>query len=192
MINLPITHLADRMLNLTDLLILMILLWTGVIGWRRGGLRSLIDSMSVGSATAVVIFSIPFVKDRLIDGSWALEFRNWIQENVRAVPAGYGFPESNAVADNLYHMVLVGAGALTVWIGIQMILQVFQTVWKIPNGTLLSGVMGTLIGTGMGSVFAWYMVQCLGLLSWLKGFETLDTYLGNSFFVWVILNLAIW
>lgn len=187
-----INHLADRMFNLTDLLILMIVLWTGVIGWRRGGLLSLIDSMSVGSAIAVVVFSIPFVRDRLIDGSWALEFRKWIQENVRAVPTGFGFQESTGVADSLYHMLVVGAGALTVWIGIQMILQVFQTVWKIPNGTVLSRVTGMLIGTAMGSVFSWYMVQCLGLLSWLKGFETLDTYLGNSFFVWVILNLAIW
>ncbi len=183
----------DKMFNLIDLLIVAIVAWASIIGWRRGGTRSLIDSASVGSAIAVVILSITLVRDRLIDGSWALEIRNWIRENLRSAPTTAGFASENmGVADNLYHLLIAGAGAITVWIGMQMILQVFQTVWRVPNETLFSRIAGTLIGAGMGSVFAWYMVQCLGLLSWVKGFEALDSYLGSSFLVWLVLNLTIW
>lgn len=185
-------HSIDRMFNLIDLLIVAIVAWASIIGWRRGGTRSLIDSASVGSAIAVVLLSITFVRDRLIDGSWALVIRKWIRENLRSIPTTAGFATENAgVADNLYHLLIVGVGAITVWIGLQMILQVFQTVWRVPHETPVSRMAGTLIGTGMGSAFAWYMVQCLGLLSWIKGFEALDSYLGSSYFVWLMMNLTI-
>lgn len=173
-----------------DLVIVGLLSWTGIIGWRRGGLRALIDSASVGSAIAMVLFSLPLIKD-LIDETWALQFRIWLREQVRTIPTGFGLGSSSSVSDNLYHTVIVGAAAITVWAGIQMILQVFQTVWKEPSGSRLSRILGMLIGTGLGGVLSIYMVQWLGLLSWLKGFEFLDTSLGNSFLIWVIMNYVV-
>ncbi|MFC4768456.1 CvpA family protein [Effusibacillus consociatus] len=186
MIDLSILHA-----NMVDLLILCLISWFTIIGWRRGGYRSLLDCMSIGSAIAVVVFTIPLFRDQLIDGDWAWQLRNWIHEMMRTVPT-FGFSNAEmGPADKLYHLLIVGAGALTVWIGIQMILQVFQTVWKEPSGSIASRVTGTLLGTCIGSVFSIYMVQCLGPLSWLRGWEALDHYLAKSFFVWAFMNLMV-
>ncbi|TCS75180.1 colicin V production protein [Effusibacillus lacus] len=170
-------------------MIICLLSWAGVIGWRRGGYRSLLDCMGVGSAIALVVFAIPHIQDRLIDGWWAHEFRQWLYDHIRAVPTGQGLSEQGkSVAESLYHMLVVGIGALAVWIGIQMILKVFQTVMKEPGESLFSRISGSVIGFSMGSVFAAYVVQCLGLLSWVQGMESLDRQLAHSFFYWFVTN----
>ncbi|WP_018131419.1 CvpA family protein [Effusibacillus pohliae] len=171
-----------------DLLILCLLSWSGILGWRRGGFRALIDSVSVGGASAAAIFLIPLLRDHFIDGG-ALEFRKWLREHIRSVPTGFGLSDPGpGVAQNLYHLLIVGIAALAVWIGMQMILQVFQTVWKEPGGTVLSRIAGSLLGIAIGSVLAAYMVKCLGLLSWVQGWEALDLQLARSFFVWIVMN----
>lgn len=172
-----------------DLMIVGLLAWGGIIGWRRGAYRSLLDCASVGSAIAVVLFSVPLVRDVLIDGSWAWPLRKWLRERLQTVPAGMGFSNPGfGAADRLYHLLIVGTGALAVWIGMQMILQVFQTVLREPVGSVGSRIAGTLMGMAMAGIFSVYVVQCLGLLSWLRGFEALDFSLRQSFLVWSVMN----
>lgn len=182
-------QMIDLRWGVIDLLILSLLAWGGIIGWRRGGFRSLLDCMGVGSAIAAVIFSIPSVYDQLIDASWAFPLRKWLFEHMRTVEVGLGLSRAGTGnAENLYHLIIVGACALAIWGGIQMILQVFQTVLKEPSGSLASRITGTFLGTCVGGVLAVYMVQCLGLLSWIQGWEALDFYLSKSFFVWTVMS----
>lgn len=172
-----------------DLGILIVIAWGAAIGWGRGGFRSMLDCVGAGTAVAVALFSIPFMKDGLIDGFWAHDLRRWINDHLKAVPTSFGFDSVGTdVADRLYHLIVVGISSVAVFIGIQMILQVYITVWRQPVQSPVSRWAGALIGCCIGGMIGVYMVQCLGLLSWVKGLEILDLYLAKSFMRWVALN----
>ncbi|BCJ87496.1 CvpA family protein [Effusibacillus dendaii] len=167
-----------------DLLIICLLSWSTVNGWQRGAYRSMVGCMGIGSAIAVVLFTVPFIKDRLVDGSWAWDLRKWMQDHMQAVPTSIGLSAGGeGPADKLYHLIVVGVAACSVWIGIRMILKVYETLWEETNVRVGSRIAGSLIGFCIGSAGAAYLVDCLGLLSWVKGWEALDQLIGQSVIV---------
>lgn len=170
--------------GIVDTVILSVVAWGAVIGWKRGGYRALLDFASLGGSVAVILFSVHWINNIFIQADWAYKVRKWIFEQILVVPTGSGLSvPGNQFADQLFHLLLVGGSSLAVWIGIQMILQVFQTIMREPAGTVMSRTTGGIIGSVMGSVISFYMVQCLGFLSWVKGLEELDLYMGRSVIV---------
>jgi uncharacterized membrane protein required for colicin V production len=190
-----------------DLLLMAVIAWTGMIGWMRGIFRALIDAVSVMSTVFFVTVSIPVLKDTMIDGEWRLGFDRWLQLWLRDPQTGlfprlfpYSIPASAAMnvsaktvmAERIYEMVIVSLSAMALIVGIQLILQVFETVWTPPQGILTHRIGGLLIGLVLGLFVAVYLVNSLGMLSWVSGMEGLDHALSQSLLVHLFVHGLPW
>lgn len=195
--------------DIMDLLLILVIAWFCVIGWIRGRYRALIDACSSMITIFFVTSSVPLLKDMMIDGEWRFIFQRWIQfrlyDHVRdssfplwkvqeAVPTGLFTHSATSMylAERIYDMVIIFICALALIIGIQLILQVYETLWSTPKGTLSHRGVGMMVGFIMGIFSVIYLVNGLGLLSWLAGMEFLDEYISRSFFVHLLIKWLPW
>jgi hypothetical protein len=186
---------------MVDLLVLAILSWCGWLGWQRGFFRTCLDAMSMWVPLFLLTFSIPFLKKVLIDRSWELAVSKWMAGHlVVTSPLSNGFLQVQpatpvvqglgshlpAVTSRFYELLLIGLMGGAMFLGVQMILRVYETLWRDVHGLWRSQLLGSVIGVGVGVTLSGYLVSFLGLVCWIQGMEWLDQGLVESVIVQVM------
>jgi uncharacterized membrane protein required for colicin V production len=188
-----------------DLILVAAIAWTGMIGWMRGMYRALIDAVSTLIAVFFVTISVPVLKDTMIDGAWRLGFEHWIQLRLRdhhtvflhlehgSIPAGAQIAATKVfLAERIYEMIIISVSAFALIMGIQLILQVYETVWTTPRGTLANRAVGMAVGLFLGVFIVLFLINGLGMLSWFSGMEVLDEHLSRSVLVSLLVRWLPW
>ncbi|GIM45878.1 hypothetical protein DNHGIG_14270 [Collibacillus ludicampi] len=188
-----------------DLILIAVIAWAGMIGWMRGMYRALLDAVSTLIAVFFVTISVPILKDSIIDGAWRLGFEHWIQLRLRdhhtvflhveqgSIPAGAQITSSKAfLAERIYEMIMISVSAFALIMGIQLILQVYETVWTPPRGTRANSGLGMAVGLFLGIFIVLFLINGLGMLSWFSGMEVLDEHLSESVLVSVFVRWLPW
>jgi hypothetical protein len=159
------------------------------------------DALSLLIPIFILTISIPFLKNVLIDQGWGTALNKWMAGHlvhtspdsngflslVQATPVGQGLGfEASAVTQKFYELFLLGLMVTAVFVGLQMILRVYETLWRDAHGVWQSRPIGGLFGLGIGVTISTYLVSVLGLSCWIRGMEWLDDELMNSLFVHLI------
>lgn len=184
-----------------DILFLSIMSWSGMIGWFRGRWRALTDAVSVIVTVCFMSISVPVLKDAVIDGEWRLQLERWLQGHLRT-PTKDSFPSLPALGlwdlpaqplgERVYEILLISLSSFALIIGIQLILQVYQTLWPHVRLSLADRSLGLIIGLLLGLFADLYLMNGLGMLSWFAGMEFLDTALSHSFLVHMAVRWLPW
>jgi hypothetical protein len=193
---------------MVDLLIAVILSWCAWLGWQRGFLRTCIDAVSLMVPIFLLTISIPFLKHVLIDRGWDVALSKWMAghlihtsplssgflplETAQPVGRGLGPDLAMTVVERFYDLFLLGLMGGALFVGLQMILRVYETLWRDAHGFWRSRAIGGIMGFGMGLTLSSYLVSCLGLICWIQGMEWLDQGLINSLFVYVMYRVFPW
>lgn len=192
---------------MVDLCIAVVLSWCVWFGWQRGFWRSCLDAIALIAPMFLLTFSIPFLKGVLIDKSWSFALAKWMAGHlVHTSPQSSGFlnitkatpviqglgPDVSAIVERLYDLLLLGLMGGTVFIGLQMILRVYETLWQNPQGLWQSKFAGGCVGLGIGATISTYMVSVLGLVCWLNGMQGLDNELMHSMIVRGLYRFIFW
>lgn len=192
---------------MVDLMLLVVLSWCVWFGWQRGFLRTCMDAVALLVPMFLVTFSIPFLKGVLVDRGWDVALAKWMAGHLvktspessgflylsKATPVGEGFGvHSPLVVERLYDLVLLGLMVGAVFVGLQMILRVYETLWLEARGMWRSQPFGAVMGLGIGLTLNTYLVSVLGLVCWWKGMAWLDGSLMESMFVRGLYGLIFW
>jgi hypothetical protein len=184
---------------MVDLLVLVVLSWCVWFGWQRGFLRTCMDAMALLVPIFILTLSIPFLKGVLLDKGWNVALAKWMAGHlVKTSPQSSGFLNRSAatpvvqglglgapqVVERLYDLIMLGLMVGAVFVGLQMILRVYETLWREAyHQGWQSRVTGGVMGLGIGLTISTYVVSVLGLVCWLQGMEWLDEGLVRSGFV---------
>jgi hypothetical protein len=159
------------------------------------------DALSLLLPIFILTISIPFLKDVLFDQGWDTGLAKWMAGHlvhtspesngfmnlVQATPVGQGMGlEASAVAQRFYDLFLLGMMVAAVFVGLQMILRVYETIWRDAHGVWQSKPIGGVLGLGIGVTISTYVVSVLGLSCWIRGMEWLDGELIDSLFVQLV------
>jgi len=192
---------------MVDMLILVVLGWCSWFGWKRGFLRTCIDAAALILPLFVITLSVPLLKGVLLEQGWSHAFSKWMAGHlVKTSPQSSGFLNEAAarpvvqglgstlspVVERLYDLLLIGLSAGGVYIGLQMILRVYETLWRDAHGVWQSRMTGGVLGLGIGMTVSGYLLSVLGLLCWIRGFEWLDQELMHSLFMHSLYRLIFW
>jgi len=173
---------------------------------QRGFLRTCMDALSLLVPIFILTISIPFLKGVLFDQGWDTALAKWMAGHLvhtspesngflnlvqaTAVSSGLGL-EANAVSQRFYELFLLGLMVAAVFVGLQMILRVYETLWRDAHGVWQSKPIGGVLGFGIGTTVSTYLVSVLGLSCWIRGMEWLDEELLHSLFVHVVYRVIL-
>jgi hypothetical protein len=192
---------------MVDLLILVILSWSIWFGWRRGALRTLVDAVALLTPMFLVTLFIPFLKDVLIDRGWSLAVAKFMAGHlVKTSPQSAGFlnvAEATPVAqgiglgaplwvERLYELVILGLMSGALFVGLQMVLQVYETLWRESRFDWQARALGGVAGLGIGATVSAYVISVLGLLCWIQGLEWLDQEMIGALSVRSLYRVIFW
>ncbi|PWK16594.1 hypothetical protein [Tumebacillus permanentifrigoris] len=192
---------------MVDLCIAVVLSWCVWFGYRRGFWRTCMDAIALLAPMFLLTFSIPFLKGALVDKSWSFALTKWMAGHLvhtspqssgflnvtKATPVGQGLgPDVIAVVERLYDLLLLGLMGGTIFVGLQMILRVYETLWRDERGLWRSKIAGGFVGLGIGTTISTYLVSVLGLVCWLQGLQWIDGELMHSMFVRSLYRLIVW
>jgi hypothetical protein len=192
---------------MVDLLMLVVLSWCMWLGWQRGFVRTCMDAVALVAPMFLLTLSIPFLKGVLIDRGWSMALAKWMAGHLvktspessgfvylsKATPVGEGFGvNSSLVVERFYDLLLLGLMGGAVFMGLQMILRVYETLWLEARGMWHSKPFGAMMGLGIGLTLNTYLVSVLGLICWLQGMEWLDSSLMDSMFVRGMYRAIFW
>ena len=192
---------------MVDLLIVVVLSWCIWFGWQRGFLRTCIDGIALIVPMFIVTLSIPYLKSVLVDKGWDLALAKWMAGHlVKTSPQSSGFlnvasatpvvqglgPGAPAVVERFYELALLGLMSGAVFVGLQMILRVYETLWRDAHNAWQSRTAGGVLGVGIGLTIGTYLVSVLGLVCWIRGMGWLDEALMDSFFMHGLYRLIFW
>ncbi|MBL0385037.1 hypothetical protein JJB07_00125 [Tumebacillus sp. ITR2] len=192
---------------MVDLCIAVVLSWCVWFGWQRGFWRTCMDAIALLVPMFLLTFSIPFLKGVLVDKSWSFALAKWMAGHlVHTSPQSSGFlnvtqatpvvqglgPDVSVIVERLYDLLLLGLMGGTVFVGLQMILRVYETLWRNAQGMWKSRFVGSAVGLGIGATISTYLVSVLGLVCWLDGMQWLDGELMHSMFVRSLYRLIFW
>jgi hypothetical protein len=165
------------------------------------------DAIALLAPMFLLTFSIPFLKGVLLDKSWSFALAKWMAGHlVHTSPQSSGFlnvtkatpvvqglgADVTAVVERLYDLLLLGFMGGTVFVGLQMILRVYETLWRDGRGFWRSKFAGGCVGLGIGATISTYLVSVLGLVCWLDGMQWMDGELMHSMFVRGLYRLIFW
>jgi len=190
-----------------DLLLLVVLAWCAWLGWQRGWLRTLVDAVALLLPLFVVSQSVPFLKKVLVDQGWSAAFSKWMAghlantspqsagflNQVKATPVvqGLGF-NTSPIMERLYELVLIGLTCGAVFVGLQMILRVYETLWRDAHSAWQSRAAGGVLGLGVGLTVATYLLSVLGMVCWIQGMDWLDGELMHSVLMHALYRGIFW
>ncbi|HEU4962876.1 MAG TPA: hypothetical protein VFV52_03315 [Bacilli bacterium] len=192
---------------MVDLLMLVVLSWCVWFGWQRGFIRTCLDAVALIVPMFLVTLSIPFLKGVLVDRGWDTALEKWMAAHLvktspessgflyltKATPVGEGFGvNSSLVVERFYDLVLLGLMGGAVFIGLKMILKVYETLWLEARGVWKSRGMGMMMGLGIGLTINTYLVSVFGLICWLQGLAWIDSSLMDSLFVRGLYRAIFW
>jgi Colicin V production protein len=193
---------------MVDLLILMVLSWCVWLGWQRGFLRTCVDAMALIVPMFLVTLSTPFLKGVLVDRGWNLALAKWMAGHlVNTSPQSSGYldlssatpvvqglgPGAPEVVERFYELALLGLMSGAVCMGLQMIVRVYETLWRDRQHDMWQTRMaGAALGMGVGLTVSTYLVSVLGLVCWIRGMEWLDSELMNSVFMHALYRMILW
>ncbi|MFD2170626.1 hypothetical protein [Tumebacillus lipolyticus] len=192
---------------MVDLLLLVVIVWCAYFGWKRGFLRTCIDALALVMPLVVITLSIPYLKKVLFDEGWSFGLAKWMAGHlVKTSPYSNGFLElestqavlqgfnthAPAVVERFFELFLLGLMSGAVFVGMQMILRVYETLWRDAHGMWRSPVFGSVMGLGIGLTLSTYLVSLFGLICWLQGMQWLDEGLMESLFVHALYRFIFW
>ncbi|ARU60886.1 hypothetical protein CBW65_07065 [Tumebacillus avium] len=198
---------TEEELRMVDLLLMVAVAWCAYFGWKRGFLRTCIDALALVVPLFFLTLSIPFLKSVLFDEGWNFGLAKWMAGHlVKTSPYSNGFMEletaqavtkglnshAPAVVERFYDLFLLGLMGGAVFIGLQMILRVYETLWRDAHGMWRSQALGGLMGLGIGLTISTYLVSVLGLICWIQGMQWLDQGLMQSVFVHALYRFIFW
>lgn len=200
-------HNEEGLIAMVDLFILVILSWCVWLGWQRGFLRTCLDAMAMMVPIFLLTVSIPFLKNVLIDRGWDTALSKWMAGHlVNTSPLSSGFlsletakpvvqglgPDAGVLVEKFYDLFLLGLMGGATFLGLQMIIRVYETLWRDAHGFWQSRPVGGLLGLGIGLTLSSYLVSFLGLICWIRGMEWLDQGLMDSLIVHVMYRVFTW
>ncbi|KEO81207.1 hypothetical protein EL26_21975 [Tumebacillus flagellatus] len=165
------------------------------------------DAMALLLPMFLLTISIPFLKGVLVDKSWSFALAKWMAGHlVHTSPQSSGFlnvtkatpvvqglgPDVSVIVERLYDLLLLGLMSTALFVGLQMILRVYETLWRQARGVWQSRLAGSAVGLCIGATVSTYMVSVLGLVCWLNGMQWLDGELVHSMFVRGLYRLIFW
>jgi hypothetical protein len=181
-----------------DLLVILIVVWGILIGWKRRGLTALMDLMACALVGVILLTIIPVTEGMVLNQVLRKRLIDWVQQHLmntspdsafyfriyQDIPVGSGmFNRSVLITNELYEYCMVALFGVALFISIQMVRKAFITVWDVRAGLWDSSVMGAGIGGLLAIMLVFFITTIFGLLSWFQGFEWLDQSMVQSIFV---------
>ena len=156
----------------------------------------------------LVTLSIPFLKGVLVERGWNLALAKWMAGHlVKTSPQSSGYldlssatpvvqglgPGAPEVVGRFYELALLGLMSGAVFLGLQMIVRVYETLWQERQHAMWQTRMaGATIGFGVGMTLSTYLMSVLGLVCWIRGMEWLDGELMDSVFMHALYKMILW
>jgi hypothetical protein len=181
-----------------DILVLLVMMWGMVLGWKRRGLTVLMDFMAISIVMTSLLSILPVTEGYTLSQAVHARLVEWVQKHLimtspessvyfriyQEIPVGTGMSKRSVeIADSLYTYGVTMLFGCVLFISIQMVRKAFLTAWTVHGGLWDSKLAGASIGGLLGVVLVFFITTVFGILSWFQGFEWLDRSLVQSVFV---------
>jgi len=185
-----------------DVVLLTIVSWFGIIGWKRGSGRALTDAFTCMVSVFVMTKSMPILEPSFFGPAMSATMNRFVELHMNNNPPksaflllhSYATPVSTTgalhvsiIANRIFDAFLTTMFASAVWIGLQLILNVHASIKKTQfSDRARRPLLGCIIGILLGGYVAVFLLRGLVLVCWFNNTRILDETIVHSVLAHVI------